>query len=634
MRKASAIPRSRASSLRRFQVELLEARVLLFSGQMPAPVQPISLGVLTPQAVVSYSAPAMPLFAHGVLVAQSLSQAVNNVSTPVFAPLHLAILTAPNGTSTALVVRRVAPFVFSDSGFPPEGSDQAAKPSAGASPFFVAQRGDGSQLDAGEGTVTVSGPIAVSEPVTVSGPITVSGPVMVSGTVGGPGPGFDGRSSSVFDVEQAGIVSAGVGMFISTPPGFGEETSGFVVQGGYHEAYAGTLDATHPWFDAPFPVNSPSESFGFFLRATGESGGIPGFASIRAIGPDGTPLAYAIADYGAGDPPPPMANVSLRGMPLGGRLVVQITSVGTSSTTDTSDTGTTAESAPASGWSVPFVLYVQRPDDQVQGGSSAPPAQLPIAAGTLALTSSGPGVAPSSPEAPATSAATGEGEPALANQDEPPAVIATPDESPADTSGGFNLRVPTGPFVSRSAGPLGPILASVGGDPTPEVDRNERALFQEIDRRDAVDNADRSDQVLELSRGESAGAQSDGSGGRVVAISGSGALPFDVTGLAGRRRTNLSALLASIPTTPGNAEPGDLPAEIAHSMIDPGQLGAIAEASSRAAAPSYSVFIKAACGLAISLGMSSRALFPDLLASVQKRVVPRWLRKRSPGARK
>ena len=64
---------------------------------------------------------------------------------------------------------------------------------------------------------------------------------------------------------------------------------------------------------------------------------------------------------------------------------------------------------------------------------------------------------------------------AASTQDAPPPASSVALEPVLDSSDGFNLRVPTGPFASRSTSPLGPLLAGIGNDPTPEVDRNERA---------------------------------------------------------------------------------------------------------------------------------------------------------------
>ena len=209
-------------------------------------------------------------------------------------------------------------------------------------------------------------------------------------------------------------------------------------------------------------------------------------------------------------------------------------------------------------------------------------------------------------------------------------MISAADESASEPAEGFNLRVPTGPFVSRNAGPLGPILASVGGDPTPEVDRNERALFQEIDRREVDQGLDQTGRRLELVQGEPSESQAAALSGRVIDVTGAGGLSFKVTGLASGRRTNLSTLLAAIPSAADAEHQGRGADETARS-IDPFADAVIAEAPSGALEPGYADFIKAACGLALGLGMSSRAVFPNLLASIRRRV-PRLKRKRQAGA--
>ena len=65
--------------------------------------------------------------------------------------------------------------------------------------------------------------------------------------------------------------------------------------------------------------------------------------------------------------------------------------------------------------------------------------------------------------------------------------------------------------------------------------------------------------------------------------------------------------------------------------IDPFADAVIGEAPFRAETPGYADLIKAACGLALGLGMSSRAVFPNLLASIRRRL-PRSNRKRQAGA--
>ena len=118
--------------------------------------------------------------------------------------------------------------------------------------------------------------------------------------------------------------------------------------------------------------------------------------------------------------------------------------------------------------------------------------------------------------------------------------MITAEQSPDEPSDGFNLRIPTGPFASRNAGPLGPILASVAGDPTPEVDRDERAMYQDIERRDAEPGYGEGALEIALDRTESSEP-----GGSVAAVEGRGGFPLKVTALARNRHTDLGGARGS-----------------------------------------------------------------------------------------
>ena len=145
-----------------------------------------------------------------------------------------------------------------------------------------------------------------------------------------------------------------------------------------------------------------------------------------------------------------------------------------------------------------------------------------------------------------------------------------------------------------------------------------------------IKDLDQTGRRLELVQGELSESQPGALSGRVIDVTGAGGLPFKVTGLASSRRTNLSTLLAAIPSGAGAEQQGRGPAETARS-IDPFADAVVAEAPSWAEAPGYADLIKVACGLALGLGMSSRAVFPNLLASIRRRV-PGLKRKRQAGA--
>ena len=168
--------------------------------------------------------------------------------------------------------------------------------------------------------------------------------------------------------------------------------------------------------------------------------------------------------------------------PVGGRVIVNVSNSFNSLTTEN---GTAGVASTPSGSSTPFVVTVQRQElDDTAAGVTAP-AQAPLAAGTLAFSTAVTTGAAATPADPAQDAAATSTDGALQGSADEPAPVITAEQSPDEPSDGFNLRIPTGPFASRNAGPLGPILASVAGDPTPEVDRDERAMYQDIERRDA-----------------------------------------------------------------------------------------------------------------------------------------------------
>jgi hypothetical protein len=584
--------RARGRSCARFQIELLETRVLLFGGPFVGPFQLIPPATLSLQAVVSHPTPGPTASNNLATIVPLASQQAGDAGTLLDPPLQQVILAAPQYTTPSAVVDRGSPIGFS--GFrliSLIAGNQAAFQDAGSPADFTVQRGD----------IGVQG----SEPSVVASALDHSGPI-----------------SSSWYASQSENGQTGPEMVVSPIPGFAGLGGGFSAPGGYHEAMAGTLEPSHPLFEIEFTIETPDESFNFaLLHGAGENGMPPAFM-MKMFDTNGNPLAeYNPEELGPPGGAPPDLNVSLRSAPVGGKLVVQVTP--SESSTSAAGTVTTDPAGSTGDWSVPFVLYVQRQDDEAQTASNGLPTQGVIAAGTLALTSSGQVVQPTSFDGPAVAIATGAADPAPSTQDSPPPATAGADEPALVSADGFNLRVPTGPFASRTAGPLGPILAGIGTEPTPEVDRNEGALFHEIERREADPGFLGGDRALEFVQAADPDAQSDELGGRVRAVAGAGGFVYKVTGLTNGRRTNLRALLASIPVA---AE------ERGSSALTARSIGPIAVAFSDEAPPQRDVpvyvgFIKAACGLALGLGMSSRAVFPDLLSSMRRRV-SKWPRRR------
>ena len=589
--------RARARSCARFQVELLETRVLLFGGPFVGPFQLLPPATLIhARAVVSHATPGPTASNNLATIVPLASQEAGDAGTLLESPLQQVILAAPQYTTPSAVVDRGSPIGFS--GFrliSLIAGNQAAFQDAGSPADFTVQRGD----------IGVQG----SEPSVVASPLDHSGPI-----------------SSLWYASQSENGQTGPEMVVSPIPAFAGLGGGFSAPGGYHEAMAGTLEPSHPFFEIEYTIETPDESFNFaLLHGAGENGMPPAFM-MKMFDANGNPLAeYNPEELGPPGGAPPDLNVSLRSAPVGGKLVVQVTQ--SESSTSAAGTVTTDPAASTGNWSVPFVLYVQRQDDEAQAASSGLPTQGVIAAGTLALTSSGQVVLPTSFDGPAVAIATGAADPAPSTQDSPPPATAGADEPALVSADGFNLRVPTGPFASwPPPARWAWILAGIGTEPTPEVDRNEGALFHEIERREADPGFLGGDRALEFVQAADPDAQSDEPGGRVRAVSGAGGFAYKVTGLANGRRTNLRALLATIPVAAEERGSSALTgwSDRPYSPLpSPGPC----PAASAATFPVYVGFIKAACGLALGLGMSSRAIFPDLLSSLRRRV-SKWPRRR------
>jgi hypothetical protein len=605
-RKAKERAHLRASRPR-FQLEQLETRVLLFSPLIGPSIHLVELGGFTPQATISFTAPATPSFtapatpsyAQEATILPPTGQ-IGQVGTTSVLPVHLAVSTE-NGAPVLFVLGRGAPGGGLVVGPDFAQTSQSLEPSPGVSPFVaLAQHSSQPALEG----------FAAPE-------------------FAGAGYGRPMLAEAYALSLGSGAAEGGIGL--ASSPNIDIAPGGLSMPLGIHDSVAGALVAGKPW-SMQVPIESPYDSFLFTVHGTDESAPSPGFGSVGVFDSAGNPLFQGdLLGLGAG--PLQAFNLSLRGGPAGGHLVVSLSMLGNSTTTESGTTGVSAASI-NSGLSVPFVVTVQRLD--VQDPASAPtgPAQGPLAVGTVALAASSvPGV-PAGADSPGQQSTVTTVDSSQSSSDEPAPVLTADGEPASESADGFNLRLPTGPFASRNAGPLGPILASVGGDPTPEVDRLERALFQEIERRDAETGIDQDEARSALTHSDSGEDRLLEPGSPVAAVAGAGASPLELTALSRTRRTDLHGLLSAIAPAAVGADAAEGPAVTAH-WIDPRQIAVITDASPRRVdVPPYADFIKAACGVALGLGMSSRALFPDLLSSMKKRALTRLRTVRSKAPRR
>jgi hypothetical protein len=405
----------------------------------------------------------------------------------------------------------------------------------------------------------------------------------------------------------------------------------------------GTLDAEQPAMTYDIPVGLMTQSLGVTVRpsAAMPAGEVPFVDEMSLVDSTGKTLEQVSPPGGAGGFPSSAVLVQLHDAPAGDRIQVEIaaaeassSSSATSASSSSSGLGsglvtTSAASLPAN-WNVQFVLNVQRQQSSpssAESGTTIPgletigtlivaPAQQPVL-----FASSSSSLAPTGQD----------GSTLLAVQATNSAVAAAPaSDVVTESTDSFNLRVPTGPLASRGGGALGPTLAQVDAEPTQPVNRLERALSQEIVGLGAGDGeltaarrTGANDQELSDDPGTWPGSiGTAGTGGPVVSISGRGGFPLKVTALGRDQRGQFAALWATLPAAPN---PASAVSNTALSAISLSELPIVPAVAYRSVPETLECpdFVKAACGLALGVGLTSGPLFPDLIASLPGRM-PKW----------
>jgi hypothetical protein len=392
----------------------------------------------------------------------------------------------------------------------------------------------------------------------------------------------------------------------------------------------GTLSAERPSITVQVPLGLATSSVGLAVRAASPTnrGEVPVVQRLVLVDVQGQTVDQYTPDSAQGQPEPQNVNVVLPNAPSGGRLLVQIGAADGPQAIAPSPM--TVSSADPNG-NITFVLGVQRREQDSAGQPGAALGQGQAILGTVWLgLSSLSGASPGFEPSPATIAGTG----AVAVNGEE-VVARSPDASlrgmPLEPVDGFNVRLPTGPFASRTAGPQGPIASTSESDLTPAVDRHERGLLQEIE---GVDDGDAPEvigrrsqlasaaQALPLGNARSS-IEADGHDGAVVALRRAGGFPLKVTGSLSGQRGDLAALLAALPAATDLQDQAQS-LERVDDSIDKGPLVlalAMPRSTERSESPDYA---KAAWGLALGVGLATGPLFPDLVMAVQARM-PKWM---------
>ena len=270
-------------------------------------------------------------------------------------------------------------------------------------------------------------------------------------------------------------------------------------------------------------------------------------------------------------------------------LLGKISNSPSSTTIDSATTGVTSTSS-----SGPFVSSVQRQDDPDAASSASAPAQGLLAVGMTSFTTSSLPLPTANLDSDTQRLLDTTADPSYSSPEPSAIVLANLEEVGHRRGGRIRLKNSDGSPRIPIRRPLGPILASTGVDPTPEVDRDERGLYQVIERRESEAGNDDLNALTGSIQG--AAGENDGS---VAVVSGAGGFPLMVTSLPRSRSTELRGLLSSI-------REGTRHADAMAESVEAGQLidsrQAAGDAQDRNEAPGLAVLIKAACGIATRRG--------------------------------
>lgn len=611
--------RAQAARLPRLAIEELETRVLLSGYGALQPVHLLTFELPPPAAAVSSIASSLFIVQHQ----STAGQGAAGVTSGSAAQWTNAVNGwEPTSTDPPLLV--VVQHSFSaDAG--------SAGPGAGGGPAgsFDGEHSLSINADAGNGSSSsgvndFSSKIKDALQEATDASVTASTAVFL--VPSDSGPGWVALQASTVPAQYAPTSSSFDGPEVTVP-----------LSATYAEL-RGTLDAGQPVITYDIPIGPVSQSLGVTVRpAPGmPAGEVPVVDEMSLVDSAGKTLEQVGWPGGAGGFPSPAVLVQLHDAPVGDHILVDVAAVeasslsssSTSSTTSTLGSGVVTASAPSqsANWSVPFVLDVQRQQSSASSTDAAPVVAGTETIGTLIVAPAQQPVIFASSSVPAEQGGSTvvDAQPTNTALAAPPAsdLVTEPTDS-------FNLRVPTGPLASRGGGALGPTLALVDAEPTQPVNRLERALSQDI--------VGAGDGEQTASRGNAGGDQefaddtgiwpgsigTAGTAGPVVSIPGRGGFPLKVTALGRDQRGQFAALWATLPAA---SNPDGAVSDAALSAISFSDLPIAPVVAYRSVPETLECpdFVKAACGLALGLGLTSGPLFPDLMASLPGRL-PKWV---------
>jgi len=398
-----------------------------------------------------------------------------------------------------------------------------------------------------------------------------------------------------------------------------------------HLDVTGILDPEQSSMTFQIPVTPGTQFLGLSVhQAESEPGGETAFLQqMDLVNATGSPLEQFGPNWGSTSIAPQAAMMSFHTASVAGRLLVQVTAADSSSATGSGTT--TAASRPAD-WTVSFILDVQRQEAQSASQDAGSVSSVQGTLGTVIVApAQQPGILLNSTTW--SELADDDGGAATIGQAATAVLASTslaPDPAPEPYES-FNFRVPTGPLASRSAGPLGPILASADSDPTEPVDRHERALWQDAlglgaseDLETTAWRNDFADQEASTFPASPRGtSELADSAGPVITVPGRTGFPLEVTSQGRGQQDQLASLWATLPSAAAleNPVPASAQAEISLRAVP---LATAAETRSTSDPLECPDYVKVAYGLVLGLCLTSGPLFPDLIASLPRRI-PKWL---------
>jgi hypothetical protein len=389
----------------------------------------------------------------------------------------------------------------------------------------------------------------------------------------------------------------------------------------------GTITPSKNWSTFKIPVEPTTQSLKVSVShdLTNTDAEIPALDQLYLVGPTGIMLAQLTGASANWQGPRQEVNVGLAGVPKGANLVVRIIE---SSTAPSPDEATApAPVAPAEG-AVPFTMEVKRGDVASDGLPAAvfsqtialnPSNSLLIGYGSIFAV-----IAPWAVSSGSSASILDEAEPNPSDSLRESAAT-TKGASLAEQTVAEAPGVSVGPLVSLGSAPIGPLLGTTTGDPTPSIDRNERAydlVGSDSGAGAVVAREPRAGLAARIEDALTEGVprwQPDDQGGgseSFVQLRGPGAMPVLTWSVKGVRAAgDPTELLATLPPAAAPILAADQMA--AAPLHAPGEDSRRDPRAEKAILPDY---LSTACGLVLGLSLTAGPLYPDLMALVRTRL--------------